>query len=223
MAAMTTTPAEVRCAIPNLTDVKQQIRRYYGDHCDESGRHCFSNTSQWARDVAQVVAAARSYVHRRLAGEVHRPAVVLDIDDTALSTYPVHANNEFGSRQNREVLPAIQPTLELACAAHAEGAALFFITERRFERHEDTMSNLLGVGYPRPAELFLRRRTPPYPEYLTEGPDCSTVQYKSATRAHIAGRGFTILASVGDQYSDLEGGHAERTFKLPNPMYFIPS
>ena len=39
----------------------------------------------------------------------------------------------------------------------------------------------------------------------------------------IENEGFTILANVGDQDSDLEGGHAKRAFKLPNPMYYIPA
>ncbi|MDQ0403073.1 hypothetical protein J2S50_001622 [Streptomyces sp. DSM 40167] len=30
-----------------------------------------------------------------------------------------------------------------------------------------------------------------------------------------------IVANVGDQYSDLRGGHADRTYKLPNPTYFV--
>jgi hypothetical protein len=29
-----------------------------------------------------------------------------------------------------------------------------------------------------------------------------------------------IIVNIGDQ-SDLEGGHAEMTFKVPNPFYFI--
>jgi hypothetical protein len=28
--------------------------------------------------------------------------------------------------------------------------------------------------------------------------------------------------SLGNQNSDLLGGYAERTFKLPNPVYFLP-
>jgi hypothetical protein len=32
----------------------------------------------------------------------------------------------------------------------------------------------------------------------------------------------TIIANVGDQESDLAGGHAERMFKIPNPFDFIP-
>ena len=30
------------------------------------------------------------------------------------------------------------------------------------------------------------------------------------------------IANLGDQESDLIGGHAERTFKLPNPFYLMP-
>jgi hypothetical protein len=30
-----------------------------------------------------------------------------------------------------------------------------------------------------------------------------------------------IIANLGDQFSDLAGGYAERTFKLPNPFYSI--
>ncbi|MGH6919121.1 MAG: HAD family acid phosphatase, partial [Geminicoccaceae bacterium] len=38
----------------------------------------------------------------------------------------------------------------------------------------------------------------------------------------IQAQGFTIVANMGDQPSDLAGGHAERTFLLPNPFYRIP-
>ena len=34
--------------------------------------------------------------------------------------------------------------------------------------------------------------------------------------------GYTIVANIGDQPSDLDGGFAERTFLLPNPFYRIP-
>ncbi|HEX3434983.1 MAG TPA: HAD family acid phosphatase [Solirubrobacteraceae bacterium] len=34
--------------------------------------------------------------------------------------------------------------------------------------------------------------------------------------------GYRIIVNVGDQQSDLDGGFAQRAFKLPNPFYFIP-
>jgi hypothetical protein len=37
------------------------------------------------------------------------------------------------------------------------------------------------------------------------------------------GRGYEIVADLGDQRSDLDGGATLRGFKLPNPMYLIPS
>ena len=51
---------------------------------------------------------------------------------------------------------------------------------------------------------------------------CTTVHYKSATRQHIEPLGYDIVANFGDQFSDLKGGYADRTFKVPNPMYYLP-
>jgi putative acid phosphatase of HAD superfamily subfamily IIIB len=35
-------------------------------------------------------------------------------------------------------------------------------------------------------------------------------------------QGCTIVLTMGDRQSDLSGGFAEKTFKLPNPVYFLP-
>jgi acid phosphatase len=50
----------------------------------------------------------------------------------------------------------------------------------------------------------------------------SLVEFKAPTRRRIAAMGYTIIANMGDQFSDLEGGFSERTYKLPNPFYYIP-
>ena len=42
------------------------------------------------------------------------------------------------------------------------------------------------------------------------------------TRAYIESMGYDIVGDFGDQYSDLTGGYADRTFKMPNPNYFLP-
>ena len=77
---------------------------------------------------------------------------------------------------------------------------------------------------------FTKPAVADYPGYLktacadelAAGKTCTTVHYKSATRAHIESLGYEIVGNFGDQFSDLEGGHADRTFKLPNPNYFLP-
>ena len=43
-----------------------------------------------------------------------------------------------------------------------------------------------------------------------------------ATRAYIESQGYDIVANFGDQFSDLEGGYADKTFKMPNPNYYLP-
>jgi hypothetical protein len=34
--------------------------------------------------------------------------------------------------------------------------------------------------------------------------------------------GYLIVLNIGDQWSDLMGGYSLKTFKLPNPFYYIP-
>ena len=61
-------------------------------------------------------------------------------------------------------------------------------------------------------------------EELSETPQRArtTIHYKSATRAYIESQGYDIVGNFGDQFSDLEGGYADETFKLPNPTYYLP-
>jgi hypothetical protein len=57
-----------------------------------------------------------------------------------------------------------------------------------------------------------------WPAYRANG----WVDFKAPERRRLTEQGYTILISIGDQQSDLDGGFAERTFKLPNPVYFLP-
>ena len=80
--------------------------------------------------------------------------------------------------------------------------------------------------------LFTKPGVGFYPSYLNQpqfcGPSitaaqsCPTIQYKSGTRAYIESLGYTIVGNFGDQFSDLIGGFAVKTFKMPNPNYYLP-
>jgi predicted secreted acid phosphatase len=80
--------------------------------------------------------------------------------------------------------------------------------------------------------LFTKPPVGSYPAYLntsefcgpfiSAGKSCATIQYKSGTRAYIESQGYRIVADIGDQFSDLLGGHTDRTFKMPNPNYYLP-
>jgi predicted secreted acid phosphatase len=80
--------------------------------------------------------------------------------------------------------------------------------------------------------LFTKPPVGSYPAYLnqpqfcgpaiTSGASCATIQYKSGTRAYIESQGYDIVANFGDQFSDLLGGFGDKTFKMPNPNYYLP-
>jgi predicted secreted acid phosphatase len=101
----------------------------------------------------------------------------------------------------------------------------------------------IDAGYPMPTPidtghggftdgLFTKPAIGSYPAYLNTpefcGPaiaasaSCPTIQYKSGTRAYIESQGYDIVANFGDQFSDLLGDFADKTFKMPNPNYYLP-
>jgi hypothetical protein len=98
--------------------------------------------------------------------------------------------------------------LDLYRAARAKGAAAFFITGRNTLISDATARNLRAVGYTDIAGLT-----------LMANPFADKTAFKTAQRIAIEQQGYTIIANVGDhQDADLNGGHAERTFLVPNPL-----
>jgi predicted secreted acid phosphatase len=187
--------------------------------------------SAYDADVRAELARARAWVEQR-AGQVVNPAIVLDIDETSLSNWAQIKRNNFGYIENGAcdgdtqsacgqrdwVLSAagvaIQPTLELFNAAKARNVAVFFITGRVDDpvQKAATEFNLRNVGYFGWDGLFMRDpKTGRRP----------VSEHKTAARIEIEQRGYTIIANVGDQESDLVNGHADMTFKVSNPFYFI--
>jgi len=211
-------PKAVVCeppAVPALYEAQGRITEYI-----ESGRY--------DADVARVVADADAWLTER-APKVTRPAIVLDIDETALSNWRAYRLNHWArilqGDCNLEHGPcnirvwqamgqstAIAPTLRLVAHARALGVAVFFITGRPTENRAETERNLREQGY-----TFERVILLPSDQRFASG-----VDFKAPERHRIADEGYTIVLTMGDQQSDLDGGAAERTFKLPNPVYFLP-
>ena len=146
-----------------------------------------------------------------------KPAIVLDIDETSLSNYEgLNAANFSAAGTVTGAVagndPVIAPTLALYEYARRKGVEAFFITGRP--------EAIEAAAQSQPRQRRLRRGLQPDHEAARRGHDD---EYKSGERTGIEeDLGYTILVNVGDQDSDLAGGHARRAFKLPNPMYFIP-
>jgi acid phosphatase len=119
----------------------------------------------------------------------------------------------FEEYDKLERATAIAPTLALARAAKVHGVAVFFITGRHEVERLVTEANLKTVGYEWD-RVYMR------PDGTSTE---SAADYKKLVRAQIEEKdGYTIIVNIGDQPSDLAGGHAERGFLLPNPFYRIP-
>jgi hypothetical protein len=172
----------------------------------------------WQARLTRARAAAKRHHGHGYGNGLRKPAIVLDIDETSLSNLTaIEADNfTFGPQSQaeatNEIGTAIQPTLDLYNDAKSRGIAIFFITGRRENTRAHTESNLKREGFTTWNQVVLK------PDASTD----STVVYKSNARATIEQQGYRIIANVGDQYSDLAGGHAQAAFKLANPFYFLP-
>lgn len=197
---------------PNLSLVRNEVRAYY-----ESGRyqHELTRRIQIARQfiLSKVLSNQKNKIHQKLA-------LVLDIDETSLSNYPKMVKRDFmGSPKivHNEIMaadaPPLKPTLALYQEALNHGVKIFFVTGRMESERLSTQKNLKKAGYSQWAGLYLRPNQYPYQ---------SIVPFKSQTRSLIEKKGYTIIASIGDQDSDIKGGYAEKGFKLPNPFYYLP-
>ena len=109
--------------------------------------------------------------------------------------------------------PAIAPTLQVFQRARALNVSVFFITGRPENQRAATERNLTAAGYDGYAKLYMV----PDNAYFT-----SAVDFKAPVRADIERAGYEIIENMGDQPSDLLGGHAEKDFLLPDPFYRVP-
>jgi acid phosphatase len=207
--------AGAAATVPNLFDVQRQVDDYIRD-------------GRYDTDFATVAMDAQAWLESRRAA-VSRPAIVLDIDETSLSNWPAYRLNGWGrvvaggcdlttgpcglrAWQALGQSKALAPTLTLARRARELGVAVFFISGRPPALRDATERNLRAQGYEWTGVVL-----------LPEGAQfASAVDFKAPERRRITEQGYTIILSMGDQQSDLTGGYAERTFKLPNPVYFLP-
>lgn len=193
----------------NLAIAKQQVVRYH-------------DSGEYDKDIKAVINNAMRYLTIRLSRPFpanKKPAIILDIDETSLSNFADIQRLDFGGtiqeiRQDEDKGedPAIKYTLKLYQFAKAHQIAVFFITGRLEEERNPTEANLKKAGYSDWNGLILR-----HGQYKT----APAAVYKTAMRKDITSQGYDIILNLGDQKSDLAGGYADKTFKLPNPYYLI--
>lgn len=195
----------------NLSQLKAALIQYH-------------DSGAYDQDISNITKRALYYLRFRLNQNQHnqppkRLAIVLDIDETALSNYDDMEHLNFGGTQadidalesdaHDPAIPFVRTLYQFAVAHHV---AVFFVSDRKETLRTATMNNLKQDGYTGWAGLFLKP--------IDNSPG-STQSFKLAMRHKIIKMGYDIILNMGDQACDLRGGFADMSFKLPNPYYQV--
>uniref|UniRef100_A0A0D9XC19 Acid phosphatase n=1 Tax=Leersia perrieri TaxID=77586 RepID=A0A0D9XC19_9ORYZ len=177
---------------------------------------------RYQRDSDVVINEAIAYAESlKLSGE-GKEVWVFDVDDTALSTLPYQGKHGYGAQQYDQSsfleyvaqgsAPALKATLRLYERLLQLGIKPVFLTDRAEYQRAVTTSNLLQQGYCNWEKLVLQ----PVTEQI------STQAFKTSQRQKLVSAGYIIVGNIGDQWSDILGSpEGCRTFKFPNPMYYV--
>lgn len=153
-----------------------------------------------------------------------KDAWIFDIDETLLSNLPYYQEHgygleifdpvEFEKWVEKAMSPAIEASLKLYEEIVGLGFQIFLLTGRSEKQRSITVDNLINAGVRYWDKLILRSSD--------DHGKLATI-YKSEKRNEMVQEGYRILGNSGDQWSDLLGfPMSSRSFKLPNPMYYIP-
>lgn len=189
----------------------------------------YHDTGTYQRDFDKELHDAQAVLKKERV-QVKKPAIVLDIDETTLSNWPEMKANGLGyipagscdhlpsgpcgdtAWMERAEAPAFAETRTLIDQAQTSHVAVFFITGRSEKYRQVMERNLHKEGISAWAHLYMR----------AAGDVRPAAAYKTPIRASIEQQGYTILVNIGDQESDLKGGHARHRYRVPNPFYIVP-
>jgi len=177
----------------------------------------YATHGEYAREIVQVASAAHGWVETRTPKPGEKLAAVFDIDETLLSNVPNILQCAFCSSSIQAQLfanhhlPPIPPVVDVYNFAKSKGVAVILLTGRSEPGRAATVADLTAANISGYAELLLRPAGNTQPAAIM----------KANARKGIEAKGYKIILSIGDQLSDLAGGYAERTYKLPNPFYFV--
>lgn len=146
-------------------------------------------------------------------------AVIFDVDETALNNYGLAKQMDLGyvyelnKKWNEELkAPAIKQTQDLYFYLLNKGVKIIFLTGRNSSEYDVTYKNLIQAGYTKFDTLITQRE---------DEQNIKSQEFKSKKRTELTQRGYEILGTVGDQWTDLTGAYTGIEIKLPNYLYEI--
>ncbi|XP_062227980.1 acid phosphatase 1-like [Phragmites australis] len=218
-------PVEARCASWRLAVEANNLApwRAVPVECAAHVREYVTGTA-YRYDLELVARESSAYARGAALGGHGRDAWVFDVDETLLSNLPYYAEHGYGLQLfdhhafdmwvEKGEAPAIPSSLKLYKEVRELGFKIFLLTGRSEGHKGVTVENLNKQGFHDWDKLILR---------AAADRNKTATTYKSEKRKEMEAEGYRILGNSGDQWSDLLGSSMSvRSFKLPNPMYYIP-
>lgn len=186
--------------------------------------------AQISKDRADVTLAAWRFVRdwtREQCGDTRasvracKAMVVFDVDETLLNSYSYSIAQDpqftFDPATWTEYVDAcgystIPQTRKLLNRLKALGVHIALVSAGA----RDTKSAMVTC--------LSSRGISGWDRYIMRGDRAENVsagEYKAIARKRLTSDGFTIVASIGDQVSDMSYGHLKRGFLMPNTMYYL--
>ncbi len=188
----------------NLSIAKEEVKEYY-----ESGK--------FDEELNIVIADAIDKFSQVEFKE--NSVVIFDVDETALDNYGLAEQMGFGyvyemnKKWNAELkAPAIDQVKELYDFLLSKGSKIIFLTGRNLPEYDATYQNLKNAGYTVFDTLITQ---------IGDEKKMKSREFKSSKRVWLTEKGYEIIGTVGDQWTDLEGEFHGIQVKIPNYLYLI--
>ncbi|HMN25077.1 MAG: HAD family acid phosphatase [Ignavibacteriaceae bacterium] len=190
--------------IVNLGTAKDIVKEYY-----ESGK--FDN------EMSEVIKEAKEKFANIKVFE--NSVVIFDVDETALNNFGLAKQMGFGyvydlnKKWNAELkAPAIEQTKDFYNYLLKKGFKIIFLTARNSNEYDVTYKNLIQTGYTTFDTLITQGK---------EDQKLKSQEFKSKVRIELTNKGYEIVGTVGDQWTDLNGPYSGIQIKLPNYLYEV--
>ena len=188
----------------NLRVAKDSVKEYY-----ESGKY--------DEEMNKIFNDAKDQINNIRID--NNSAVIFDVDDTALSNYEISKKLDFGYDYTivqdwvmSAKLPAIKQTKGFFDFLKSKNIKRIFLTSRNFDEYDATYKNLVDQGYTGFDTLIVRSKS---------DKDLGSQKFKTRERENLTKAGYEIIATVGDQWTDLNGGFSGIKIKVPNYLYKV--
>lgn len=188
----------------NLRTAKDSVKDYY-----ESGKY--------DEEMNEILKRAKEKFDK--VDVKNNSVVIFDVDETALNNYGLAKQMDFGyvydlnKKWNEELkAPAVEQTKDLFFYLLNKGIKIIFLTGRNSNEYDVTYNNLIQEGYSGFDTLITQSK---------EDQKLRAEEFKIKVRTELKNKGYEIVGTVGDQWTDLNGPYAGIKIKLPNYLYEI--